>query len=639
MKQKPLETILYSGIGVAAMLLVIVAVNVIAGAVNARFDLTEEKLFTLSDGTRAILGNLESPVTIRYYQTRGEAMPVYLQIYAQRVSDLLDEYREVAGNNLIIEKFDPQPDSDAADAARINGVEPRMTQTGDPVYLGLVVSQLDQKDAIPFLTPEEENLLEYNITRRIASVANPEKGVIGVMSGLPVFGQPANPMMMRMGQQGSEPWTLISELQRDFEVREVDLAAERIPEDVRVLVVIHPKDVSDATQYAIDQFLLRGGKVIAFLDAMSLSDPSSQQNPMFGQMPGGGSSLPKLLSAWGIEFENSQVVADMIYKMQLMRGNQPADAPTFLGVTGEGINSEDIATSQINEVWLPFAGAFSGTPVSGLTRTVLLKSTANSQLVDGFMAHMGGENIVNEFQSSGNEQTLALRLQGNFKTAFPQGPPDGGAEEEGDADADSETEEPSEASSGGGLKESTAPGVVVLFADADMLADQFTVRQYQTPFGRVSQSMNGNLSLAQNLVEQLAGDANLINLRSRASLSRPFTVVKEMEEKAQEKYRAQLKQLQDDRAEAQRRINELQAQKQPDQRFILSPEQQQELERLRNREVEANQKLKELRRELRKEADSLVFWTKFMNIVLMPAGVALVGVVLAVVKRSKTAAK
>jgi ABC-type uncharacterized transport system involved in gliding motility auxiliary subunit len=151
--------------------------------------------------------------------------------------------------------------------------------------------------------------------------------------------------------------------------------------------------------------------------------------------------------------------------------------------------------------------------------------------------------------------------------------------------------------------------------------------------------MNGNLSLAQNLVEQLAGDANLIHLRSRASLSRPFTVVKEMEEKAQEKYRAQLKQLQEDRTEAQRRINELQAQKQPDQRFILSPEQQQELERLRTSEVEASQKLKELRRELRKEADSLVFWTKFMNIVLMPAGVALVGVVLAVMKRSKTAAK
>src|ERR1035441_3108459 len=249
MQKKSLETILYSSAGIVVMLAIIVAVNVITGVKPVRVDMTQEKAYTLSDGTKAIMKKLDTPVKVRFYCTQSEsATPetVYLKSYARQVEDLLQEYKQVAGKNLVIEKYDPQPDSDAEDSARLDGLEGQPLPGEDRFYLGLAVSLADQSVALPFLNPSRERQLEYDITRAISRVFTPEKPVVGVMSALPVFGEAGNPMMMQMGQQGGTPaWTLIEQLKQDYNVKRVEMTADKIDDDVKVLMVIHPKDISD----------------------------------------------------------------------------------------------------------------------------------------------------------------------------------------------------------------------------------------------------------------------------------------------------------------------------------------------------------------------------------------------------------
>lgn len=630
MKNKTFQTILYSTVGVIALFIIVLALNVILGAAKKRIDLTEEKAYTLSPGTKAILGKLDSRVTLRFYCSQGDEMPVFFKTYASRIEDLLSEYKQAGKGKIVIEKYNPTPDSDAEDSARLNGVEGQMIQTGERIYLGLVVSLLDEKSVISFITPDRERLLEYDISRRISQVITPKKPLVGVMSAFPVFGQPANPMMQRQGQQGQPPWVFVSELKNDFEVKQVDLSSETIPADISVLLVAHPRDINETAQYAIDQFVLRGGKLIAFIDPMAYFD---QQNNQFAQFGGGGghSSLDKLLKAWGVEMETGKVAADRILGA---RNPQGGSMPAVLLMNQKAFNTNDILTSQLNTMVLPFPGTFSGTPASGLKQTVLLKTTSDSQLVDGLMASMSGEQISKEFKPGGKELPIAIRLTGKFKTAFPDGKP----KEKSEDKADEKKDEAKTA--GNSLKESAAENAVVLIADSDMLQDQVSV-EVQNFFGqRILRPINDNLNFVQSLVEQLSGDSNLINLRSRASMNRPFVRINEMKAKADENYRSKIKEMEDSLAEAQRKLNELQRSKgDTGQKFILSPEQQAEIEKFRQKEAEVKIALKEERKKLRKETDALEFWTKVINIGGMPVAVAFAGLALAVVKRKRTAAK
>ncbi|HTL56875.1 MAG TPA: Gldg family protein [Candidatus Limnocylindrales bacterium] len=643
MKKKTIETILYSAGGVAAMALILIAFNVIAGALKERVDLTKEKAFTLSQGTRAILTKLDTPVKIRFYCSQAETSPetVFLKGYAKRVEDLLAEYKQIAHGKLTIEKYDPQPDSDAEDSARLDGVEGQMLRNGEKFYLGLAASVLDEKQTVPFLDPNRERLLEYDLSRAISRVVRPEKPVVGVMSPMPIFGMPSNPMMARMGQQGQQPWIIITELKNDFEVKRIAMDVDKIDDDVKVLLVVHPRDITDKAQYAIDQFVMRGGKLIAFLDPLPMVD-SREQNQMLGSIPNSGSNLEKLLKAWGLSLDTSKVVADMNYKMQLGgRGGVPQDAPAVLSVTSEGINKDDIVTGQIDNLWLPYAGAFTGTPVQGLKETVLLKSTKDSQLVDGFMANLSGENVMKEFKPSGTQYALAVRLTGKFKTAFPDGKPEEKKpDDKKETDKkDADTKEP-EKKNDDSLKETKDDNTVVLVGDADMMYDRVALQPIQTLFGTAYAPANGNLSFVQNTVEQLTGDNNLIAVRSRATLNRPFTRIKAMETVANEKFQSEIKRLEDSKAEAQRKINELQQQKKDkDQRFILSPEQSAELVKLRSEEVETGKRLKQVQKDLRKEVVSLQTRLKWLNILGVPAAVTASGIFLAFVKRKKTSAK
>ncbi|HEY5914384.1 MAG TPA: Gldg family protein [Verrucomicrobiae bacterium] len=645
MKKKTLETFLYSAIGIVAMGLILVAFNVISGAFKGRLDLTKEKAYTISAGTRAILAKLDTPVKIRFYSTQSEnATPetVFLKSYGKRVEDLLAEFRQASRGKLVIEKYDPQPDSDAEDSARLDGLEPETLSNGDRFYLGLAISMLDEKQAIPFLAPNRERLLEYDLSRAISRVITPDRAVVGIMSPLPVFGMPSNPMMQRMGQQGQEPWALVNELKNDFSVKRVGMDVEKIDDDVKVLVLIHPREISDKAEYAIDQFLMRGGKMIAFLDPLPLVD-TREQNQMLGNIPNSGSNLDKLLKSWGLSLDTGKVVADLNFKMQVGgRNGQPQEAPAVLSLTALGINKDDVVTGQIDNIWLPFAGAITGTPVSGLKETVLLKSTKESQLVDGFMANLSGENVMKEFKPSGTEYALAVRLTGRFKTAFPNGKPeekkDDADKKDGDKkDADKKAEDKKPDDS---LKESKVDTTVILVGDADMVYDRFALRQIASPFGNLSMAMNGNLNFAQNAVEQLTGDNNLIAVRSRAVQNRPFTRIKAMESAANAKFQSEIKRLEESAAESQRKINELQQQKKDkDQRFILSPEQSAELAKLRKEEVDTRKRLKQVQKDFRREVVSLQTRLKWVNILAVPVAVTFSGIVIALIKRRKTSAK
>jgi ABC-type uncharacterized transport system involved in gliding motility auxiliary subunit len=633
MKQNNIETYLYSTAGVAIMFVVLLAFYVVTSAAKERIDLTSEKAFTLSPGTKKILSRLDTPVTIRFYCTQsGNAMPPTLRTYAQHIEDLLAEYQQAGKGKIIIRKFDPQPDSDAEDSARLDGVDGQPTAPfgGEKIYLGLVVHTAEQNIALPWLPPDHEKLLEYDISRAIARVINPTPVTIGLMSALPVFGSAPNPMMQRMGQQASEPASFVSELKKDYTVEEIPITASKIDDGIGVLVVDHPRDISETTQYAIDQFILRGGKLLAFLDPHAYFDQKHDQMAQVLGESSGQSSLPTLLKAWGLDMDVNKVVADMTFA-----GHNPQNnslMPTVLLVNKNGVNKDDIVTSQIDNLVLPFAGAFTGKPADGLKETVLIHSSPESELADGVTASIGAEQIIKDFKPSGVDYAMAVRLTGKFKTAFPDGPPKPAK--------DDKEEPPKDQSKETQLKESKTDGVVILVADTDMLADQVCVQVQNIMGYRLVRPMNGNLVLMQSLVDQLAGDNDLISLRSRASLNRPFTRLKEMEAKAGREFEAKVKELENKKSETERKIGELQAAKSGnDQKFILSPEQQKELANYQETVVTANKELKDTRKKLKKEADSLEFWTKVANIGAMPVLVAGTGIVLALYKRKRTAAK
>jgi ABC-type uncharacterized transport system involved in gliding motility auxiliary subunit len=630
MKQKNFESILYSVAGVVAMFVLLLAFYVVTSAFKTRVDLTADKAYTLSQGTKNVLSKLDTPVTIRFYATQSDNNPqlVPFKAYAQRIDDLLSEYQQASKGKVKIEKYDPTPDSDAEDQAHLNGIDGQPTSAYEKYYMGLVVNMLDEKVAIPWLDPRREKLLEYDITRAIARVTNPKPATVGIMSALPVFGNQMPPQLARrMGKQNQDAYVFVSELKKDFTVKEVPMTADKIDNDVDVLLIVHPRDITESTQYAIDQYILRGGRVIAFLDPKAYFDQKQDQMSQVIGESSGQSSMDKLLKAWGIEMDINKVAADLTF------GNtrQQPPMPTVLMLPkGAAINQDDVATSQADSVVMAFPGAFTGKVADGLKETVLLKTSGRSQMVDGVLSSIGGEQIIKDFKESNTNYALAVRLTGKFKTAFPGGKPAAKADDKKDKPADTDKQ----------LTEATKEGAVILVADSDMLNDQICVQVQDIMGYKLVQPMNGNLGLVQNFVENLSGDSDLISMRSRASVTRPFTKLLDMEAAANRKWQAKLKELEDKKQETERKIAELQQKKEgSQQKFILSPEQQKELEEFRKANVAINQQLKQVRKDLTREKEAVQFHTKMWNIFAMPIAVAFAGVVLAVVKRKKTAAK
>ncbi|HWI14716.1 MAG TPA: Gldg family protein, partial [Burkholderiales bacterium] len=454
-------------------------------------------------------------------------------------------------------------------------------------------------------------------------VSAAKKPVVGVMSNLPVLGRPLNPMVK---QQPTEPWVLANELKRSFDVRKVEMDATKIDDDIKVLLVIHPRNISEQAEYAIDQFVLRGGKLIAFVDPYAYFDQQPDMQNPFGGSQAGQSTLYNLFKGWGIDVNLNKVMADLTFAS----GEGPRLLPTLLSLNNDALNQEDVVTSQVGTLLVPFGGSFSGKPAPGLTETVLAHTSKNAMPVDLIIATLSGEPSTRGFQPSGKEEPLAIRLSGKFKSAFPNGAPE--PLRPRDAKKEDEKAAPKPAAH---IKEAAADNSVILVADVDMLTDGAAV-EVQEIFGqKLVVPRNGNLAFAQGYVEQLAGDPALISLRSRASFTKPLTVIQRMEAEAQQAYLGKIKQLEDSLQKTQEKLQSLQKGQVGAQGTILTPEQQAEIENFRKKAIETRQELKELRKNLRTETDTLMFWTKVFNIALVPVLVALIGLGLAATKRRR----
>ncbi len=597
--------------GLAVLLVIIGAVNLIISNLRLRVDLTAEKLYTLSDGSRQVLGKLENDVVLKFYFSSSSAeMPMGLKTYANQVQDLLKEYQIAGKGRITLEAYDPKPDSDSEEWAQRYGIEPQQTNPfGQPVYFGLVAVCGETEQVMPGLNPRTEATLEYDITRLITRVAWPEKPVLGVLSSLSVLGAPQNPMMMmqRRQQQQDQGWAAFRELRKDYTVREIKTDAEEIESDVKALIVLHPKDLSDKTLFAIDQFVLRGGRLIVCVDPFSVADfeANQQQNQMMMQMGGGGqagpSTLGKLFDAWGISFDTAKIVADMSCATKLNSGNgRVEDNPAFLSLGKPNMAKDDLLTAQLSQVMMPFAGALSANTSKEITFTPLITtSTDNACLVDQMNAQFGMSAMRAQLKPDGAKRVLAARLQGTFKTAFPKG-----------IEGADTNNVPNKLTSG--------TSTVMVFGDSDFLNDRFCVQVMNSLFGAIAQPINDNLTLFGNAVEQFAGREELIGVRSRGQFNRPFARVDALEVKAMKQWQAEEERLEAALKETQERLTALQQKKTGNERLILSKEQQSELEQFRKTQADTRKQLKEVRKSLNKEIESLGLTLKVVNIALLP---------------------
>ena len=600
-------------VGLGLLAAIVVAADLVLAALPLRFDFTAERLYTLSDGSKAVLAKLEEDVTLKLYVSSSSAeMPIALKTYAQRVGNLLREYERASGGHLALETYDPKPDSDAEEWAQRYGIEPQTVNPfGSPVYFGLVAVCGDHEETLGVVSPKTESTLEYDVTRLVTRVAWPERPVVGVMTSLSdVMGGQMNPMMMQMGQRQPQGWAAFTELAKDYEVKPVATDVSEIDADVKTLVVLHAKDLSDKTLYAIDQFVLRGGKLIACVDPFSIKDmlaSRQQQNPMMMQMGGqdGPSTLGKLFDAWGVKFDTSKITGDLAASTKLNNGQGGVEEnPAFLSLGAANMDKGDLLVQGLTQVMMPFAGAFSFTKKEGdlVFTPVITTGRDTSCSVDKMSIQFGGG--MKDMIPDGHERVVAARLSGTFKTAFPKGPD--GTNDVSKALADGKSD-------------------VLLVADSDFLADDFCVRVMRTPFGAIPQLINDNLTLFSNIIEQFAGREELIGVRSRGASDRPFTVVNELEAQAMRKWQRRQADFEAELQATQQRLQALQKQKSGDERYILSREQQDEIVKLRKAQAETRKQLKNVRKELTADIDSLGLTLKCVNIALVPVLVVLFG--------------
>lgn len=662
-----------TGITALLVIAIVVVLNFLVGGLgfgNFRVDLTEDRIYTLSQGTKNILSRLneDEPVTIRYYYTTDDrVMPNVLKPHVRAVEDLLLEMVKASGDKIILETIHPNPNTDEEDNARADEIQDMgpVNQEGDKIYLGLAVQCLDQKEVIPFLNPpapNEGSAVEYDIARAISKVIKPARNVVGVMSSMPVMGSPMYPFQKT---QGEGPWVLIQQLRADYEVVEVPMGTDKIDPNIKVLVVLHPADISESAQYAIDQFLLGGGKVIAFVDPNSVVAQafSGRPNPMTGQqsMINNTSDLKDLFKAWGIGFKSDMVVADMNYRGNLQGRNNP----TALQLPAEAINREDRITSGLNSLVMVTAGSFSIDKRDGIDADTLASSSEESEMIDVTEAEKArSPQGLTSFHPAGRRQILGIRLTGKFKTAFPGGKPaaaagkpdTGGAQDEAKpaaaasvpaapapapaapavAPAAEKKEEPKK--DDGSLKESAnSEGVVILFSDVDMLYDAFCVQQ--DPMTGMLVSRTGNLPMILNAVEVLSGGGDLLQVRNRKSAVRPFSTLKEMREKVESRYRPQLMALQAEREKIAEKMGALRLKRDSKGKgFIVDPQQQKDLEALMQNDVDLSRKERDIKKEQNKEIEATKTMLKWLNFLAVPLLVSCVGLLLAVRRRSVTAA-
>lgn len=622
-----------AALGIAALVAIALLANWLVSLTplgNRGVDFTENKVHTLSSGTRAILTELDTPVVIRYYASRStDYMPEELKLHMRQVDDMLKEYATISKGKLRVENLDPEPDTDAEDSANLDGINGQRMNDQN-LFFGLAISCLDKKSVIPFLDPRDETMLEYHLSKAISDVSMPNKPKIGIMSALDLKGSPA----MMPGQQPAQPWVIYQQLKQSFDLVDVPMGAEPIdPKDIKVLLLFHPAEIKKETEFAIDQYVLGGGTVVACLDAYSVAaQMTSGGNPMMGQQgTPTTSTLPTLLPAWGVSFESSEVLADPTLATKL--GGDRLGLAVLTLPNDLMPQKDSVITKDLGSVTFFLPGAFTPKGSEGITTSSLIKSSTSAGFVNSMRASQLDPALGRTLKANGTAYDLVTFLSGKFKTAFPDGKPAAEGEEP------KKDEEKKDAPKPEYLKESANPGNIFLIADVDAFYDRFAYNIQNLLGTQMASPSNGNSSLLLNVLDQAVGSKHLIGSRSRSATRRPFTVIQKMEEEFNKTAGAKQDEYEAKEKETNQKLQELQAQRGKSSGPYLSPAQEQEIKKLREQAVEYSKLIREQQKDLRRQKDGLAGKITLLNVAAMPSLVILLGIALFFKRRSSTRAR
>ena len=634
------KKVLFSSFGLAAIaLILLLSVLVVSFLPSLRIDLTEDRLYSLSDGTRNILASLNQPVELMFFYSDSATEDVpQLRTYGNRVQELLREIVIASEGNLRLSVIDPEPFSEEEDLATQYGVRAvPVTQGGEGVYFGLVAAQDDEgvpealrvTETMPLIRPDQEEFLEYEFMKIITQVTNPERTIIGLITQLDIDGG-FDPMT----GQGTQQWMIMDLIRQLYEVRRVDLTSDFIEEDIDILMIVHPEGLSDRFLYAVDQYVLQGGDALVFLDPNA--DSMVGRSPQGNLIPAGMSSeLPGLLEAWGIEFDNTKVLADNELALRVMmgQGQRPVPHLGMLGVQGNFLAQDDVITNRLETINLSSAGAISQLDNTNTTFEPLIVSSSDSMLMDrSFVESVTDPTLLfDEFESEDRSFVIAARVSGLIETAFPDGQPtiaeteeeNSSDEEEGDEevfepDALDDVDEVSEEVGVEHISASTEPSNILVFADSDILSDRLWVQVTQFFGQRIPQPFANNGDLIINSMDNLSGGADLSSIRSRGRYSRPFTKVLTLQREADDRLRQEEGELLGRVAETEASLAELSTDEDGNPIGELTTEIQTEIDRFNAELIDTRRRLREVRFQLTEDIEQLGSNLKAANTVLVP---------------------
>ena len=634
------KKVLFSSFGLAAIaLILLLSVLVVSFLPSLRIDLTEDRLYSLSDGTRNILASLNQPVELMFFYSDSATEDVpQLRTYGNRVQELLREIVIASEGNLRLSVIDPEPFSEEEDLATQFGVRAvPVTQGGEGVYFGLVAAQDEEgvpealrvTETMPLIRPDQEEFLEYEFMKIITQVTNPERTIIGLITQLDIDGG-FDPMT----GQGTQQWMIMDLIRQLYEVRRVDLTSDSIEEDIDILMIVHPEGLSDRFLYAVDQYVLQGGDALVFLDPNA--DSMVGRSPQGNLIPAGMSSeLPGLLEAWGIEFDNTKVLADNELALRVMmgQGQRPVPHLGMLGVQGNFLAQDDVITNRLETINLSSAGAISQLNDTNTTFEPLIVSSSDSMLMDrSFVESVTDPTLLfDEFESEDRSFVIAARVSGLIETAFPDGQPtiaeteeeSSSDEEEGDEevfepDALDSVDEVSEEVGVEHISASTEPSNILVFADSDILSDRLWVQITQFFGQRIPQPFANNGDLIINSMDNLSGGADLSSIRSRGRYSRPFTKVLTLQREADDRLRQEEGELLGRVAETEASLAELSTDEDGNPIGELTTEIQTEIDRFNAELIDTRRRLREVRFQLTEDIEQLGSNLKAANTALVP---------------------
>ena len=617
------------GVGLAAVLFLAVNLAVNLSLRSAQVDLTERGLYTLSDGTRKVLTSLTEPITLRLYFTRalGESYPGH-QAYANRVRELLERYVNISGGKIRLEVKNPEAFSEVEDEAVTFGLQGLpYDQSGDRGYFGLAgTNSVDGKAVIPYFTTEREPFLEYDLTKLVYSLATLDRPVVGMVARLPVEGG------FMMGQRPVPAWAVINQIRELFDVRTMPAEFNAVPPEFGMLMLVHPKNLSDETLYAIDQFVMRGGRVLAFID------PNAETEAPSPQAPAGPSDIDRLLKSWGVTFIKDKVAADLqsARRVNVRHEGQitQVDYVAWNSLDRRNLDTTDAVVADIRDLNVGSAGIIE--PAEGATTTFrpLVSTSEESQALD--VAKLQGRidivGLFRDFKPSGKKLVMAARVTGPVKSAFPDGPPLIG---EG-ADAEKARAEKAKTH----LAESQKPINAVIVADTDVLHEGLWAEIRNVNGEQLMVPYAGNSDFVINAVENLSGGDVLLGLRSRGDSKRPFLMVEKIQLEAERKFRAEQEKLAQELQETQKRIEGLTSREGASGEAILTAEEKTAIAEFRRKMIDIRHDLRNVQHALRKDIDALDAWLKFLNIAAIPLILGFAALVIAVARRlSRTRAR